>query len=31
VRRALAIYQIDRSGGASIVSPAPQDLTSPGS
>ncbi len=31
VRRALAIYQIDGTGGASIVSPAPQDLTSPGS
>lgn len=31
VRRALAIYQIDGSGGASIVSPAPQDLNSPGS
>jgi hypothetical protein len=31
VQRALAIYQISGSGGASIVSPAPQDLSSPGS
>jgi len=31
VRRALAIYQINPSGSASIVSPAPTDLTGPGS
>ena len=31
VRRALAIYEIGRAGGASIVSPAPTDLSSPGS
>ncbi len=31
VRRALAIYQIGQSGGATIVSPAPTDLSSPGS
>ncbi len=31
VRRALAIYQITAGGGARIVSPAPDDLSSPGS
>jgi ABC-type branched-subunit amino acid transport system substrate-binding protein len=31
VSRALAIYQITSGGGASIVSPAPSDLSSPGS
>ncbi len=31
VRRALAIYQIGSSGGATVVSPAPADLSSPGS
>jgi ABC-type branched-subunit amino acid transport system substrate-binding protein len=31
VRRALAIYQINPGGGASIVSPAPTDLAGPGS
>ncbi len=31
VRRALAIYQIQPDGGVTIVSPAPSDLSSPGS
>ncbi len=31
VRRALAIYQIGQAGGATVVSPAPTDLSSPGS
>jgi branched-chain amino acid transport system substrate-binding protein len=31
VRRALAIWQIDAGGGGHIVSPAPQDLSLPGS
>ena len=31
VHRALAIYQINREGGARIVSPAPQDVSLPGS
>jgi ABC-type branched-subunit amino acid transport system substrate-binding protein len=31
VRRALAIYQIGQHGGATVVSPAPTDLSSPGS
>ena len=31
VRRALATYQIGASGGATVVSPAPSDLSSPGS
>ncbi len=31
VRRALAIFQITSGGGARIVSPAPSDLSSPGS
>jgi ABC-type branched-subunit amino acid transport system substrate-binding protein len=31
VRRALAIYQITLSGGAKLVSPAPGDLSAPGS
>ncbi len=31
VRRALAIYQIGQNGGATIVNPAPTDLSSPGS
>ena len=31
VQRALAIYQIGPSGGATLVSPAPSDLSSPGS
>ncbi len=31
VNRALAIYQIGQSGGATVVSPAPTDLSSPGS
>jgi ABC-type branched-subunit amino acid transport system substrate-binding protein len=31
VRRALAVFQINAGGGASIVSPAPQDVSQPGS
>lgn len=31
VRRALAVYQINAGGGAHIVSPAPQDVSTPGS
>jgi ABC-type branched-subunit amino acid transport system substrate-binding protein len=31
VRRALAVYQITAGGGARIVSPAPQDVSQPGS
>lgn len=31
VRRALAIYQVGQGGGAIVVSPAPTDLSSPGS
>jgi ABC-type branched-subunit amino acid transport system substrate-binding protein len=31
VRRALAVLQIGRDGGSTIISPAPTDLTSPGS
>jgi hypothetical protein len=31
VRRALAVFQINRGGGASIVSQAPQDVSQPGS
>jgi ABC-type branched-subunit amino acid transport system substrate-binding protein len=31
VRRALAVYEILPGGGARIVSPAPQDLSAPGS
>jgi hypothetical protein len=31
VRRALAVYQITSGGGARIVSPAPQDVSQPGS
>jgi ABC-type branched-subunit amino acid transport system substrate-binding protein len=31
VRRALAIFQIDASGGAHVVNPAPTDLSQPGS
>jgi hypothetical protein len=31
VRRALAIYQIGHDGGTAVVSPAPSDLSSPGS
>jgi branched-chain amino acid transport system substrate-binding protein len=31
VRRALAVYQIDRGGGSHIVSPAPQDVSQPAS
>jgi len=31
VRRALAVWQIDAGGSAHIVSPAPQDITQPGS
>jgi len=31
VRRALAVFQIDPAGGAHVVSPAPTDLSQPGS
>jgi hypothetical protein len=31
VRRALAVFQINEGGGARIVSPAPQDVSQPGS